>query len=73
MALDNFPRVIGLREGELVFDLPADEITADAIHDLYFGYEDQVSESMTESMTEPLTHDKPGKPGDKGLQPARCI
>ena len=73
MALDNFPRVIGLREGELVFDLPADEITADAIHDLYFGYEDQVSESMTESMTEPLTHDKPGKPGNKGLQPARCI
>lgn len=66
MALDNFPRIIGLRKGELVFDLPANEVTPEAIHDLYFGYEDQTNDSMSE----PLTL---GKPDNTGLRPARCI
>lgn len=35
MALANFPRIIGLREGEVVFDLPAGEVTTQRLEDLY--------------------------------------
>ncbi len=46
LALENFPRVIGLREGELLFDLASDAIKKDAIRELYFGYEDQAEASI---------------------------
>jgi phosphonate transport system ATP-binding protein len=35
MALQNFPRIIGLRDGELAFDLPAAEVTPQRLHALY--------------------------------------
>ena len=35
MALQHFPRIVGLREGELVFDLPAAEVTPELLQDLY--------------------------------------
>ncbi len=35
MALANFPRIVGLRAGELAFDLPADQVTPQRLHDLY--------------------------------------
>jgi phosphonate transport system ATP-binding protein len=35
MALANFPRIIGLRGGDLTFDLPAAQVTQQHLHDLY--------------------------------------
>ena len=35
MALANFPRIIGLRDGELAFDLPAAQVTPQRLQDLY--------------------------------------
>ncbi|MEJ8835058.1 phosphonate ABC transporter ATP-binding protein [Ramlibacter sp. AN1133] len=35
MAVQHFPRIVGLREGQLVFDLPAWRITPDLLQDLY--------------------------------------
>lgn len=35
MALQNFPRIIGLRDGELAFDLPAAQVTPERLRDLY--------------------------------------
>lgn len=35
MALRTFPRIVGLRGGTLVFDLPAAEVTAGRLHALY--------------------------------------
>ncbi len=37
LALKWFPRVIGLRNGEAVFDLPASEVTTALLRDLYAG------------------------------------
>ena len=39
MALAHFPRIVGLREGELAFDLPADQVTPDRLARLYESYE----------------------------------
>lgn len=35
MALANFPRIIGLRLGELAFDLPSEQVTQQHLHELY--------------------------------------
>lgn len=35
MALTHFPRIVGLREGRLVFDLPSREVTRQRLEDLY--------------------------------------
>jgi phosphonate transport system ATP-binding protein len=35
MALQHFPRIIGLRDGALVFDLPATQVTPERLHQLY--------------------------------------
>jgi phosphonate transport system ATP-binding protein len=35
MALQHFPRIVGLRDGWLVFDLPAREVTQALLDDLY--------------------------------------
>ena len=35
MALANFPRIIGLRDGTLAFDLPAAEVSPQRLQDLY--------------------------------------
>ncbi len=34
-ALQHFPRIIGLREGRLAFDLPPSQVTAEVLRDLY--------------------------------------
>lgn len=43
MALANFPRIIGLREGEVVFDLPASEVTTQRLEDLYVQNPEELS------------------------------
>ncbi len=35
LAMAHFPRLIGLRDGRIRFDLPRDRVTADALDDLY--------------------------------------
>jgi phosphonate transport system ATP-binding protein len=35
LALQHFPRIVGLRDGRLVFDLPAAQVTPDLLQDLY--------------------------------------
>jgi len=38
MALAHFPRIVGLREGGLVFDLPTAEVTPAVLRDLYASH-----------------------------------
>jgi phosphonate transport system ATP-binding protein len=42
MALAHFPRIIGLREGELVFDLPAAQVTPERLARLYEQHEHEL-------------------------------
>lgn len=35
MALSHFPRIIGLRDGEIAFDLPSAQVTAERLRELY--------------------------------------
>jgi phosphonate transport system ATP-binding protein len=39
LALDYFPRVIGVRHGRVAFDLPAAAVTGRVLADLYAGME----------------------------------
>jgi phosphonate transport system ATP-binding protein len=43
LALAHFPRVIGLRDGRLVFDLPAREVTRQRLAALYERFEHELS------------------------------
>jgi phosphonate transport system ATP-binding protein len=42
LALASFPRVLGLREGRLVFDLPASEVGPDRLAHLYASFEHEL-------------------------------
>ena len=42
MALAHFPRIIGLRDGQLAFDLPAAEVTQDRLAQLYDQHEHEL-------------------------------
>ena len=42
MALANFPRIVGLRDGALVFDLPAAQVTPDRLEALYVQHLDEL-------------------------------
>lgn len=43
MAIARFPRIIGLRDGALAFDLPAAEVTRDVLARLYAQFEYELS------------------------------
>ncbi len=43
MALQHFPRIVGLRYGELAFDLPATQVTQQLLHDLYDQHLDELT------------------------------
>jgi phosphonate transport system ATP-binding protein len=43
MALTHFPRVWGLRQGELVFDLPSAQVTPQRLQDLYAQHLDELT------------------------------
>ena len=45
MALRHFPRIIGLREGELAFDLPAAQVTPQHLRQLYEQHLDELDSS----------------------------
>jgi phosphonate transport system ATP-binding protein len=43
MALAHFPRIIGLKNGELAFDLPTNEVTPERLQDLYAQHLDELT------------------------------
>ena len=43
MALRHFPRIVGLREGELAFDLPAEQVTPERLQALYAQHLDELT------------------------------
>ena len=45
-ALANFPRIIGLRDGEMVFDLPVIEVTPERLRALYAQHEDELDPTL---------------------------
>lgn len=50
MALRHFPRIIGLRDGTLAFDLPAAQVTPQILHRLYEQHLDELTAAA------PTTH-----------------
>ena len=54
MALRHFPRIIGLRQGEMAFDLPSAQVTPERLHQLYEQHLDELSG------TAPLPPETPG-------------
>ena len=58
MALRNFPRIIGLRDGTLAFDLPAAEVTPEHLQQLYDQHLDELTgtapNASEDSFAEPL-------------------
>jgi phosphonate transport system ATP-binding protein len=42
-ALKHFPRIIGLRNGELAFDLPSQSVTPELLHELYRNKLDELT------------------------------
>jgi phosphonate transport system ATP-binding protein len=47
VALAHFPRVIGLRDGEIAFDLPAVQVTRERLTALYDQFEHELRGEMT--------------------------
>ncbi len=43
MALNFFPRIIGMRDGEVVFDLPTGQVTEQHLRDLYAQHLDELN------------------------------
>lgn len=41
LALGHFPRIVGVRDGRVAFDLPAPAVTPEQLHALYAGHRDE--------------------------------
>ncbi|MBK6865485.1 MAG: ATP-binding cassette domain-containing protein [Ideonella sp.] len=54
MALAMFPRIVGLREGALAFDLPAAQVTQERLEGLYAQHEDELRGDAPPASLEPL-------------------
>jgi phosphonate transport system ATP-binding protein len=48
MALKHFPRIIGLKDGELMFDLPASDVTPERLAALYAQHLDELHSAAPE-------------------------
>lgn len=56
VAISQFPRVIGLRDGKLAFDLPSNEVSKELLADLYRQHENELDQSTPvtlDSLPEP--------------------
>ncbi len=53
MALAHFPRIVGLREGRLEFDLPAAEVGRERLQRLYAQHEDELDGGGAPVLDEP--------------------
>ena len=56
VATSQFPRVIGLRDGRLVFDLPSSEVSKELLADLYKQHEHELDQNT------PISQDSPPEP-----------
>jgi len=56
VATSQFPRVIGLRDGKLVFDLPSGEVSKELLADLYRQHEHELDQNT------PVSRDSPPEP-----------
>ena len=52
MALAHFPRVIGLRDGALAFDLPAAEVTRERLAQLYDQFEHELRGELSAAVSD---------------------
>ena len=50
MALAHFPRTIGLRDGQLAFDLPSSEVTRELLAQLYDQFENELTGAPVPSL-----------------------
>ncbi len=53
MALAHFPRIVGLRDGALAFDLPADQVSPERLRRLYAQHEDELFGTAPPTTAEP--------------------
>jgi phosphonate transport system ATP-binding protein len=58
-ALAHFPRIVGLRDGALAFDLPASEVTAQRLEHLYEQHEDELHGGAAPSLPPALAPPPP--------------
>jgi len=49
LALAHFPRIVGLRGGEMAFDLPASQVTPQVLHQLYAQHLDELTAPRPEA------------------------
>ena len=55
MALKAFPRIVGMRDGQLVFDLPSAQVSKDHLHDLYAQHLHELAGPAAENDNPPVT------------------
>ena len=55
MALEYFPRVIGLRDGEMIFDLPAAQVTPERLQTLYANRLEELEAPATVDLQVPAS------------------
>lgn len=58
-AVANFPRVVGLREGRVAFDLPSAQVTKDLLAKLYAQHEGELHGTPAEPIDPPATPSPP--------------
>ena len=56
VALQAFPRLIGMREGRILFDLPSGQVTKERLAELYQAHEDELAGDQ------PQASDRPAAP-----------
>ena len=59
VALAHFPRIVGLRDGQLAFDLPAAEVTQERLSRLYDQFEHELRGEMPVVVAEPTAPPQP--------------
>ena len=59
MALHHFPRIVGLRDGALAFDLPAAQVTPERLHQLYDQHLDELTGPSPVLMPDPPSATRP--------------
>jgi phosphonate transport system ATP-binding protein len=62
MALAHFPRIVGLRDGRLMFDLPAADVTPQLLGRLYAQHEDELRAAA------PPADERPAPAAPVGMQ-----
>jgi phosphonate transport system ATP-binding protein len=59
MALAHFPRIVGLRDGQLVFDLPSTQVSRELLAQLYDQYEHELRGEAMPTSLHPATSASP--------------